>query len=165
MTRIELTRRESLSATYKYPLGENANANTVPSTLCDVWFLLSPFALQWSGAPATTLIFMSAVSLSTKRSSMKFSEPSSGLSAKPVGHCNCVSVERTAPRHGAGDQWLLWPWCPISVWIMPFGSTARIFVPSAMYIVRSAAITMPFGCDKRACRAGPPSPQFVSSPI
>ena len=69
-----------------------------------------------------------------------------------------------APRQGIGDQWLWWPWLPTSVCMNPRGSTALMLVPSAMYIVLSAAIAMPLGCDSLACFAGPSSPQLLSSP-
>lgn len=87
ITLTELIRRESLSATYKWPDGANAIANTVPNTFSDVWFLFSLLE-QCNGVPATTLIFMSDVSFRTNLSSMKCRDPSSGLKVSPVGHCN-----------------------------------------------------------------------------
>lgn len=69
-----------------------------------------------------------------------------------------------APLQGTGVHLLLCPWLPTNVLMMPLGSTARILVPSAMYMVPSIAIAMPLGCANLAYLAGELSPQAVSSP-
>ena len=48
-----------------------------------------------------------------------------------------------APLHGMGCQILWCLWCPMRVWMILFGFTDLMFVPSAMDIVLSAAIAKP----------------------
>lgn len=119
---------------------------------------------QWRGVPARTRTEPSPVTCSTTWSSRMWREPSRGERASPVGHCSSTWLAGSPPRQGSGRQRVLWPWWPISVWMMPCGSTMRMLVPSAMYMVRSAAMARPLGCASRAFLAGPRSPQCRSSP-
>lgn len=98
-------------------------------------FLICWLLLTWT--------LLSGVMRRMRWSSRMCSDPSSGEMASSVGQRKWSWSMLMVPLQGTGAQWERWSWPPISVRITPDGSTTRILVPSAMYMLPSAEIAKP----------------------